>query len=40
MMGENVSQGFINELITSMPDRLQAVADGEGKMIVLYLQFL
>ena len=28
----NVSQKFINEKVLSMPDRLQAVIDGEGKM--------
>ena len=28
----HVSQHFINEKVASMPDRLQAVIDGEGKM--------
>ena len=28
----NVSQAFINERVSTMPDRLRAVLDGEGKM--------
>ena len=28
----NVSQNFIDDQVDSMPDRLRAIIDGEGKM--------